>query len=86
MATFHRMTDESGKDVIRAFVKGAPDQLLDRSSTVLDVAGKPVPSAGVQERFLEENSSSARVACGSCPSRGGTSTRRRSTRRATCCR
>ncbi len=56
MATFHRMTDESGKDVIRAFVKGAPDQLLDRSSTVLDVAGKPVPSAGVHERFLEENS------------------------------
>ena len=31
MATFHRMTDESGKDVMRAFVKGAPDQLLDRS-------------------------------------------------------
>jgi len=56
MATFHRMKDEDGKDVIRAFVKGAPDQLLARASTVLDVHGKPVPAAGVHERFLEENS------------------------------
>ena len=32
MATFHRMKDESGHDVVRAFVKGAPDQLLDRST------------------------------------------------------
>jgi Ca2+-transporting ATPase len=30
MATFHRMTDERGKDVVRCFVKGAPDQLLAR--------------------------------------------------------
>ena len=36
MATFHRMTDESGKDVVRAFVKGAPDQLLARSTATLD--------------------------------------------------
>ena len=28
MATFHRMNDESGAEVIRCFVKGAPDQLL----------------------------------------------------------
>ena len=28
MATFHRMTDAHGKDVIRCFVKGAPDVLL----------------------------------------------------------
>jgi magnesium-transporting ATPase (P-type) len=32
VATFHRMADESGRDVIRCFVKGAPDQLLARSS------------------------------------------------------
>src|SRR4030095_6980808 len=32
MATFHRMTDHDGKDVIRAYVKGAPDQLLARAS------------------------------------------------------
>ena len=36
MATFHRMQDESGKDVVRAFVKGAPDQLLARSAAALD--------------------------------------------------
>ena len=28
MATFHKMTGTSGKEVIRCFVKGAPDQLL----------------------------------------------------------
>ena len=31
MATFHAMKDASGKDVIRAYVKGAPDQLLARA-------------------------------------------------------
>ena len=30
MATFHNMTDEQGKPVVRAFVKGAPDVLIDR--------------------------------------------------------
>ena len=38
MATFHRMTDESGQDVVRCFVKGAPDQLLARASSHLDPA------------------------------------------------
>ena len=33
MATFHRMTDRSGSEVIRCFVKGAPDVLIARSST-----------------------------------------------------
>jgi Ca2+-transporting ATPase len=36
MATFHRMQDEGGKDVVRCFVKGAPDQLLARASRYLD--------------------------------------------------
>ncbi len=31
MATFHRMKDASGKDVIRGYIKGAPDQLLARA-------------------------------------------------------
>ena len=35
MATFHRMQDESGRDVVRCFVKGAPDQVLARGSTTL---------------------------------------------------
>jgi Ca2+-transporting ATPase len=33
MATFHDMTDEQGKPVVRAFVKGAPDVLISRSSS-----------------------------------------------------
>ena len=32
MATFHQMKDESGNDVVRCFVKGAPDQLLARAT------------------------------------------------------
>ena len=43
MATFHRMKDESGTDVVRCFVKGAPDQLLARGTSVItpDLAGDP---------------------------------------------
>src|SRR6478752_1583770 len=35
MATFHQMKDESGQDVVRCFVKGAPDQLLARATQTL---------------------------------------------------
>jgi Ca2+-transporting ATPase len=35
MATFHRLEDESGRDVVRCFVKGAPDQVLARGSSTL---------------------------------------------------
>ena len=35
MATFHRMKDESGRDVVRCFVKGAPDQVLARATQTL---------------------------------------------------
>jgi Ca2+-transporting ATPase len=35
MATFHRLKDESGRDVVRCFVKGAPDQVLARGSKTL---------------------------------------------------
>ena len=43
MATFHEMTDASGRPVIRCFVKGAPDQLLARAATVLDAGTGPSP-------------------------------------------
>jgi Ca2+-transporting ATPase len=56
MATFHRMTDESGREVVRCFVKGAPDQLLARASSHLDPA---LTTATVDEdfkaRYLAEN-------------------------------
>ena len=55
MATFHEMPDESGRTVIRAYVKGAPDQLLARASNAASPDGKPVPVAKVRDRYLEEN-------------------------------
>jgi P-type Ca2+ transporter type 2C len=56
MATFHRMKDESGRDVVRSFVKGAPDQLLARSSTRLDEDLKPTAiDDGFEERYAAEN-------------------------------
>jgi Ca2+-transporting ATPase len=56
MATFHRMPDESGKDVVRAFVKGAPDQLLVRSASRLDPELKSVAvDDGFRERYNGEN-------------------------------
>ena len=57
MATFHRMTDEYGRDVVRCFVKGAPDQLLARAAYTLDAVDlHPVPvDDGFRQRYLEEN-------------------------------
>ena len=56
MATFHRMQDEAGKDVIRCFAKGAPDQLLDRCTTVLDQDLQVVTADDAfRERYMVEN-------------------------------
>ncbi|MFL6029522.1 MAG: cation-translocating P-type ATPase, partial [Gaiellaceae bacterium] len=56
MATFHRMQDEEGRDVIRCFVKGAPDQLLARCTTTLDAGLRPVEADDAfRKRYLEEN-------------------------------
>ncbi|HEX6473664.1 MAG TPA: HAD-IC family P-type ATPase, partial [Candidatus Limnocylindria bacterium] len=55
MATFHRMKDESGREVIRAFVKGAPDQMLARAATVLNHEGQVVSAADLADRFNAEN-------------------------------
>jgi Ca2+-transporting ATPase len=56
MATFHRMEDESGKEVVRCFVKGAPDQLLARAASFLDA---DLRAADVDDdaraRYLDEN-------------------------------
>jgi Ca2+-transporting ATPase len=41
MATFHHMQDSSGKDVVRAFIKGAPDQLMARATMALDADMSP---------------------------------------------
>jgi Ca2+-transporting ATPase len=55
MATFHRVKDEAGRDVIRAFVKGAPDQVLARSKQTLDSDGKTVPIAEYRDQFVANN-------------------------------
>jgi Ca2+-transporting ATPase len=55
MATFHRMKNESGKDVIRCYVKGAPDQLLARASSAHGPDGKDYPLRDGRERYLAEN-------------------------------
>ena len=61
MATFHRMDDGSGREVVRCFVKGAPDQLLARASSHLDPA---LETAAVDDaftaRYLGENERLAR--------------------------
>jgi P-type Ca2+ transporter type 2C len=57
MATFHRMKDESGKDVVRAFIKGAPDQLLSRAASTLDPSDlRQIPADDAfKQRYLDEN-------------------------------
>jgi Ca2+-transporting ATPase len=56
MATFHRMTDDTGREVVRCFVKGAPDQLLARAATVHDADRGAVPAdADFRSRYLAEN-------------------------------
>jgi Ca2+-transporting ATPase len=60
MATFHNMTDEGGRAVVRCFVKGAPDQLLERAGSVLDPDGKEIPVAGIKDRYMAANEELAR--------------------------
>jgi Ca2+-transporting ATPase len=57
MATFHGMRDEDGRDVVRAFVKGAPDQLLARASSRPepdDLSIVPADDA-FKQRYMDEN-------------------------------
>src|SRR5262245_23074245 len=56
MATLPAMTDEAGKDVIRCFVKGAPDQLLARATKHLDPSLTAAPvDEPFRQRYLDEN-------------------------------
>jgi Ca2+-transporting ATPase len=57
MATFHRMRDENGRDVVRCLVKGAPDQLLARAALrpqPEDLAMVAVDDA-FKQRYMDEN-------------------------------
>jgi len=57
MATFHRMQNESGGDVIRCFIKGAPDQLLKRGANVItpDLASTRPVDDEVRQLVNDEN-------------------------------
>jgi len=57
MATFHRMKDESGRDVVRCFVKGAPDQVLARATQTLSPDDLHLigVDADFKERYETEN-------------------------------
>jgi Ca2+-transporting ATPase len=54
MATFHEM-EEDGRQVVRCFVKGAPDVLLARSTVGRGVDGSDLPIEGYRELVLAEN-------------------------------
>ncbi|MGZ6271292.1 MAG: cation-translocating P-type ATPase [Candidatus Limnocylindrales bacterium] len=55
MATFHAMKDANGKDIIRGYIKGAPDQLLARATAAHGPDGVEVPIAQLRDAYLEEN-------------------------------
>jgi P-type Ca2+ transporter type 2C len=57
MATFHRVKDETGRDVVRCFVKGAPDQLLARAGSALgaDLTATIPVDDRVRLLYLDEN-------------------------------
>ena len=55
MATFHRVTDEGGKPVVRAYVKGAPDQLLARAANAHGPDGAEIPVAQGRDAYMAEN-------------------------------
>ncbi len=61
MATFHEMTDAKGRRFIRAYVKGAPDQMLARGVELFARAADPVAlDDDVRARYMEANDELAR--------------------------
>jgi P-type Ca2+ transporter type 2C len=55
MATFHRVRDQTGEEVVRGYVRGAADQLLVRSGWFLDADMRAMRLLGdVRERFALE--------------------------------
>ncbi|GAA4731398.1 cation-transporting P-type ATPase [Nocardioides endophyticus] len=43
MATFHEMTSDDGRPIVRCYVKGAPDVLISRATTIRSPDGTLVP-------------------------------------------
>ncbi len=56
MATFHSIDDPPGSPYVRAYIKGAPDQLLARSGSTLDPDLRPIPADDAfRDRYQAEN-------------------------------
>jgi Ca2+-transporting ATPase len=56
MATYHRMQNEDGREVVRAFLKGAPDQLLARAAWAPDPELRPIAvDDDFRARYMAEN-------------------------------
>jgi len=56
MATFHAMPDRAGRQVVRAYVKGAPDVILDRSTFARMPGGRTERLTGdMRARVTAEN-------------------------------
>ncbi|GAA1968862.1 cation-transporting P-type ATPase [Nocardioides panacihumi] len=56
MATFHEMTDEAGRPVVRCYVKGAPDVLIARAATIREPDGTLTPVTDANRHLaLEAN-------------------------------
>jgi P-type Ca2+ transporter type 2C len=55
MATFHRWSDAQGRDVVRCFVKGAPDVLSARADRYLGPEGVLLFDNAARERYAHAN-------------------------------
>ena len=57
MATYHRMQGDDGSEIVRAFVKGAPDRLLARASMFIspDLDGTRAIDEEARARYVAEN-------------------------------
>jgi Ca2+-transporting ATPase len=55
MATFHRVRDQTGEEIVRGYVRGAADQLLVRAGWFLGADMRPMRLLGdVRERYVLE--------------------------------
>ncbi len=55
MATFHEVIGSSGERVVRMFVKGAPDVVLERSAHVISSDGESVPATEMHTDLVAHN-------------------------------
>ena len=55
MATFHEVIGSSGERVVRMFVKGAPDVMIERSAHAIGSDGESVPTTNLRADLLAHN-------------------------------